>query len=120
VRADSAVEVDGRLDEAAWETRASSPISPSTRPPGRATPYRTEVRLLVDRENLYIGIHCYDPEPAKISSPLDAARHRGPFRRRLRHRRLRHLREQRTGYWFEVHATGSMSDGLIPGPGLYT
>ena len=121
VRADSAVEVDGRLDEAAWERAGVIPDLTQHAPrPGEPTPYRTEVRLLVDRENLYIGIHCYDPEPAKISLHSMQRDIEDPFGDDFVTVVFDTFGNKRTGYWFEVHATGSMSDGLIPGPGLYT
>jgi hypothetical protein len=35
--------------------------------PGEPTPFRTEVRILVDGGNLYFGITCTDPDPALIA-----------------------------------------------------
>lgn len=60
------VDVDGRLDEAVWAEAA--PLTdfvqqlPQTGMPAR---FATEVRILYDSENIYLGAICYDPEPAK-------------------------------------------------------
>ena len=121
VRTTSAVEVDGRLDEPAWENAGVIPDLTQHAPhPGEPTPYRTEVHLLIDRENLYLGIRCFDPEPAKISLHSMRRDVEDPFGDDFVTLVFDTFGDRRTGYWFEVHATGSMSDGLIPGPGIYT
>jgi len=121
VPTESAVTVDGRLDEPAWERAGVIPDLTQHAPrPGAPTPYRTEVRLLVDRDNLYIGIHCFDPEPAKISLHSMQRDIEDPFGDDFITLVFDTFGDKRTGYLFEVHATGSVSDGLIPGPGLFT
>jgi len=59
--------IDGRLDDAAW--RAAAPVSDlRQREPFEGAPAteRTEVRVVHDNDMLYIGIHAFDSEPAKI------------------------------------------------------
>ncbi len=121
VRTDSAVSVDGRLDEPAWEKAGVIPDLTQHAPhPGEPTPYRTEVRLLVDRENLYIGVRCFDPEPAKISLHSMQRDIEDPFGDDFITLVLDTYGDKRTAYFFDVHATGSVADGLIPGPGLFS
>ncbi len=121
VHTESAVTVDGRLDELAWERAGVIPDLTQHAPhPGAPTPYRTEIRLLVDRDNLYIGIRCFDPEPAKISLHSMQRDIEDPFGDDFVTLVFDTFGDKRTGYLFEVHATGSVSDGLIPGPGILT
>ena len=60
------VQLDGRLDETFW-TRAIPAsdfvqIDPDN---GAAATEPTEVRIVFDRDALYIGVTCYDSEPDK-------------------------------------------------------
>ena len=61
------IEVDGVLDEQVW--RDSPKISelvqriPNS---GAQASERTEVTILYDKANLYIGVLCYDSEPHKV------------------------------------------------------
>ena len=61
------VEVDGRLDEAAWQTaeRINEFYQRSTRDVTTASE-RTEVRALYDDEYLYLGVWAWDSEPEKM------------------------------------------------------
>ncbi len=65
-RATTPIVVDGKLDDAAWATTAllTDFIQqlPSTGLPAR---FRTEVRVLYDANNLYVGAVNFDPEPSK-------------------------------------------------------
>jgi hypothetical protein len=59
--------IDGRVTEEAWA--AVEPYSSFTQQDpieGASATERTEVRVLFDRTNLYIGITCFDSEPDKI------------------------------------------------------
>ena len=61
LRLESTITVDGDLDEQEW--RLAEPASdfiqqdPHT---GQPSTERTEVRLLYDDENLYVGVYCFD------------------------------------------------------------
>lgn len=67
VRAASRIEIDGRVDEPAWQ--AATPITefiqaqPST---GAPATERTEVRLVYDDARLYISAICYDSDPRHL------------------------------------------------------
>jgi hypothetical protein len=59
--------INGRVDEAAW--RNAEPFSGFIQQwpdDGQPATERTEVRFLIDRENLYIGVICFDSEPDQI------------------------------------------------------
>ena len=60
--------VDGYLNEPAWELAVPAGDFVQKLPfPGRPSAERTEVRLLYDADNLYIGVIAFDSEPATIA-----------------------------------------------------
>lgn len=109
---DDVIHLDGALDEPVW---ASAPVMLLTQQdphPGEPTAYRTEVRLLADKEHLYLGITCADPDPEHLSihtitrdSDQTDDDHltivMDPFG------------NHRLGYVFQVNAGGGRADGLI-------
>jgi hypothetical protein len=66
-RANTPVEIDGVLDDAAWE-EATIVDSFTQQEPSNGEPAteRTEVRVLYDAERLYIGVHAFDSEPGGV------------------------------------------------------
>lgn len=70
VRIDTPIVIDGVLDDEAW--RHAEPLSsflqskPQT---GRPASEATEVRILYDAENLYVGAMCFDSQPDKLVVP---------------------------------------------------
>lgn len=113
---DGIIQLDGVMDEAAWRTAGViANLTQQSPKPDEATPFRTEIRILVTSHHLYFGITCIDPDPARIvvhtmqrdgnmtgddtlSIVLDT------------------FRDRRTGYLFEVNAAGARLDGLISDP----
>ena len=69
VRAAGPIHIDGRLDEPDW---ARSDVIKDFRDeePNEGAPAteKTEVRVLFDAKNLYIGVQAYDSEPSKITA----------------------------------------------------
>ncbi|HEU5217879.1 MAG TPA: DUF5916 domain-containing protein, partial [Gemmatimonadales bacterium] len=67
VRVETGPVLDGRLDDAAWE-RATVLSGFIQHEPfdGRPATERTEVRILFDREAIYIGARLFDRDPAGI------------------------------------------------------
>src|SRR5262245_58228294 len=67
----SAVELDGRLDETAWQSATAIPIRYEWFP-GDNTPASVETTCLVtfDRSHLYVGFRAKDPQPASIRANL--------------------------------------------------
>lgn len=112
------IRIDGQLDEAVWAM--AEPITDFTqRDPveGGEPSERTEIRVLYDRDALYIGGVFYDSEPEGI----------------IGHQRRRNaglgsddrfmwildtFGDGRTGYFFETNPAGLLGDGIItPGSG---
>ena len=59
--------LDGRLDEPEWDAAdVATGFSQSEPREGPPLTERTTVRVLFDRENLYIGAYCYDSDPSRI------------------------------------------------------
>ena len=69
------VQVDGVLDEAAWDEAAIiAELTQQDPHPGEPTPFATEVRVLVDSENVYLAFRCIDPEPDRIAAAAQCRR----------------------------------------------
>jgi hypothetical protein len=70
-RLNGTVQVDGRLDEAVWQS--ATPISRliQLRPVEGGQPsQRTEVRIVYDDEAIYVGARMYDDDPSRIVGRL--------------------------------------------------
>src|SRR5512139_1195955 len=64
---DEAIELDGRLDESAWQRTAPATDFLQQDPDnGAPATERTEVRVLFDRYRLILGIACADSEPDRL------------------------------------------------------
>ena len=59
--------VDGRIDDEAWrDVTAYSTFTQQDPIEGAPASERTEVRILIGRGNLYIGIICFESDPSRI------------------------------------------------------
>ena len=110
------IDLDGRIDEAAWAT--ATPITDFTQqePVEGAEPSeRTEIRVVFDDDNLYIGAILYD-DPAGV---MAFQRERDAFLSTDDRFMwiLDTFLDGRTGYFFEINAAGLMGDGIISGGG---
>ena len=67
VRTESAVTLDGNLDEPAWQ-EAPIALGFNQKDPqeGQPSTERTEFRILYTATTLYVGVICYDTEPGSI------------------------------------------------------
>jgi len=106
-----AVQLDGRLDEAAWQQAELIELTQQDPSPGAPTPYPTEVRILADGQQLYFGFTNHDPNPdlaaihtLQRDDDQDADDHVTVVLDTFGARRL--------GYWFQVNAGGARTDGL--------
>lgn len=69
LRVSEPIKIDGRLDEPAWSKAESSDDFLQQEPdPGKPATERTEVKVLFDDKNLYIGIRAYDSQPNSINA----------------------------------------------------
>ncbi len=115
-RLEGRIHLDGALDEPAW--RSAGVIRNLTQQdphPGQPTPYATEVRVLVDDENLYIGVICHDPDPAAIAVHT-MQRDGNLYGDDTVAVVLDTFGDRRRGYELEINAAGARLDGLISGP----
>jgi hypothetical protein len=110
------IRIDGALDDPAWADAAViTDLDQQDPHPGEPTRFRTEVRVLVDADNVYLAFHCFDPEPDRIAihtlqrdGNLDGDDHVSIV--------LDTFLDNRTGYYFSMNAAGAKLDGLILGP----
>src|SRR5690348_15283871 len=71
VRASGKLQLDGKLDEADWKAApAFSDFVDAYPTPGAKPSQRTEVRVLYDDTNLYVGVICFDTQPERIQRQL--------------------------------------------------
>lgn len=65
------IHVDGNLNESDWERAIPARDFTQSRPsPGKAETRATEVRVLYDRDALYIGARLHDPRPDSIARQM--------------------------------------------------
>ena len=109
--------IDGRLDEAVWaEADSIGPLLQEEPEEGVRASEETDVRLLCDAQNLYIGVRCYDREPGKITgTKLNRDPDLGTDDR------LRILidtfQDRRNAYEFELNPLGARGDALLTNNG---
>ncbi|HUQ99865.1 MAG TPA: DUF5916 domain-containing protein [Gemmatimonadaceae bacterium] len=65
------IQIDGKLDEAAWQAAAPSSNFTQIDPhEGQPASEKTEVRVLIDDAAVYVGARAFDREPGKIQAQL--------------------------------------------------
>ena len=103
--------IDGELDEPEWDL--AEPITdflqhePQT---GEPATELTEVRILYDPQNLYLGVYCFDSEGEKGITVTDMRRDFGPFENDSFLIVLDTFNDNRNGVLFNVNAKGAKSD----------
>jgi hypothetical protein len=110
------MDLDGRLDEAVWR-RAEPATDFIMQDPilGGTPTERTEVRIVFDRDNLYMGVTAHDSEPGRL---LGNTMRRDEFLQsddRFMWTMDTFL-DQQSGYFFEMNPYGLMADAVM-GPG---
>ncbi len=113
---DERMVLDGVLDEPAWQRATTAGEFIMQDPVLGGTPTeRTDIRVVFNRDHLYIGVTNYDSEPDKL---LGNTRKRDEFLSaddRFMWTIDTFLNQQ-TGYFFEMNPAGLMADSLM-GPG---
>ena len=113
IRTEDRIRLDGVLDEDVWRT--NKPIGPFTQAePDEGQPPRepTDVWLAYDDRALYIAVRSHDREPDKIFATTKA-RDARPFDDDSLEIVIDTFLDQRNGYYFQINAAGSLSDGRI-------
>jgi hypothetical protein len=111
-RAQGKIAVDGKLDEPDWA--AAAPITEILQRephPGQPATEKTELRLLYDADNLYIGVTCFDSEPKKIIGTRMARDSDLGDDDRIEIL-LDTFRDQRNAFYFATNPAGALVDGL--------
>lgn len=107
------INLDGLLDEPVWRNSPKIGELVQRIPNSGAAPSeRTEVTILYDKDNLYIGVMCYDSEPQKV---LAAQMNRdSPMTTDDRVELLLDTFHDRTNaFYFATNPNGAFVDGLI-------
>ena len=116
MRDDERIQLDGVLDEAVWGRAQHGGEFVMQEPVLGGTPTeRTEIRVVFNRDHLYIGATMFDSEPDKLKGNT---RKRDEFLSaddRFMWTMDTFLNQQ-TGYFFEMNPAGLMADALM-GPG---
>ena len=109
---EAAIVVDGALDEPAWRSAPTIGDLVQRQPDtGEAPSQRTDVRILRDADNLYIGVTAWDTEPARIIA-TQMARDAGLGSNDRIEIVLDTYRDQRNAFYFATNAAGAFVDGL--------
>lgn len=113
VRVTTPPRIDGRLDDAVWQS--AHPIGELTQiepheggPPSEAS----DIRLLYDDDQLYIGVRCYDREPGLL---VNTTRTRDALlevddRVELV---IDTFHDRRNAFFFQINCGGSKGDALV-------
>ncbi|HEX4964620.1 MAG TPA: DUF5916 domain-containing protein [Thermoanaerobaculia bacterium] len=103
--------IDGRLDEPVWSQAPVATGFTQNRPrPGAPSSLRSEARVLVDSEAIYVGLTYFDPEPAKILAPL--ARRDDETISDWAFVEIDSRHDRRSGFSFGINPRGVQVDGL--------
>ena len=103
--------IDGELDEPEWDlTEAVSDFLQQEPHTGEPASEYTEVRLLYDDQNLYVGVYCFDSEGEKGITVTDMRRDFAPFDNDSFLIVLDTFNDNRNGVLFNTNARGAKSD----------
>jgi len=114
LRAGRAIEVDGLLTDEAWRTAPMIDTFTQQEPlNGEPATERTEVRILYDSGNLYIGVHAFDSDPDHLVATemrRDSARIMDEDNFQVI---LDTFRDSRSGYMFVTNPLGAKLEQQI-------
>lgn len=109
VAAQGTVDIDGRLDDPAWQEAPAVTTFVQREPIEGAPPQeRTEVRVLYDQRAIYIGAVLYERDPGQIRTQMVRRDQQGAYD--YFEVSLDPNRDRRTGYRFRVSASGVQRD----------
>ena len=105
--------LDGVLDDEVWK-KAPTHDGFLQREPleGKPSSERTTFKVIYDDEAIYFGIMCYDSEPDKIDSQIIRRDNVFVDFDKI-NINIDSNYNQQQAYWFTVHPSGSVTDGII-------
>ena len=111
------IKIDGRLDERAWsEADVANDFRQQEPNEGAPASEETEIRLLVDDKNLYVGVRASDSETTKINS-RELVRDADFSNDDKVEILLDTYHDRRNAYRFAVNPLGTQQDALITDEG---
>ncbi len=113
------IKIDGYLNEECWiEAESIGDLIQREPNPGASPTERTEVKILYNKNSLYIGIYCFDSEPKKIvaSSMARDSELRNDDRIEIL---LDPFLDRRNAFFFALNPIGAMIDAIISENGAY-
>ncbi len=118
LRISEPIKIDGRLDEPAWSrAEAAKDFRQEEPQEGAPATENTEVRILYDGRNLYLGIRAWDSEPRHINA-RELVRDADFANDDKIEILLDTYHDQRSAYRFAVTPLGTQQDALITEDGL--
>ncbi len=107
------IEIDGHLNEEAWvEAQVIDDFIQQSPDEGQPTTERTEVRMVYDAENLYIGFECSDSEPEKVVAN-EMRRDGQLWQNDNVYVMLDTYGDKRQCFFFRTNALGALSDTAV-------
>ncbi|MFC1477171.1 DUF5916 domain-containing protein [candidate division KSB1 bacterium] len=104
-------EIDGRLDDAIWQTAVFTGGFLQREPEeGAPSTEKTEFAIIYDADNLYIGARCYDSDPSGIRA-TEMRRDEYLWDDDYFETILDTFNDKRSAFYFNVNPNGAKSDG---------
>jgi len=113
VRTEGRIRIDGKLDESAWQDAAVLDRFIQREPhAGQPSSERTEVRILSDEHNLYIGFRCWDSDVRDVVAN-EMRRDITLLNNDCVEIFLDTYHDHRTAFYFSTNPLGAQRDGII-------
>jgi hypothetical protein len=110
--------IDGEMNEPQWQqVQPASDFTQQEPIIGEPASERTEVRLLYDDDNLYLGIYCFDSAGEKGLVVNDVRRDFPPFENDVFGVLLDTFDDNRNGFMLSTNPKGAKRDGQVGGDG---
>ncbi len=120
-RVNTAINVDGHLDELEWQQADVANDFFQLEPiEGAPATYPTEVRVMYDDRNLYVGFVCFDPNPEQIMAPDMQRDTRMSFSNDMVTVVIASLDHYREAFEFQINPNGARSDSFVSAEGNNT
>ncbi|TKJ32339.1 hypothetical protein CEE39_05790 [bacterium (candidate division B38) B3_B38] len=110
-KVDQAPDIDGHLEEELWQKAPAAGNFVQKQPDeGKPATEKTEVRILYDNKNVYIGIMCYDSEPQNIIANEKRRDSEDIYENDHVRIMLDTFHDRRNGYIFVINPLGAKLD----------